>query len=160
MMILIVTIIFFFSEISKRSYGNCVPAFSQKVLPAPVVCAALHHRHRNPWAENPLFLQLSARWRWRHCKYTHVSFYYQQHLKCLLFQERLEPVRSFWFNTTNSSYIGCFPSVKTKVSPSLFKCRDFTYSESDIIWYLFCRRGKRGAQSDPELLSNWRKEGI
>lgn len=63
-MILISTVFFFFSEIYERSYGNCIAAFPQKVLPAPLVCTAFHHSHRKPWAEDPMFPQLSACWRW------------------------------------------------------------------------------------------------
>lgn len=63
-MMILISIVFFFSEIYERSYGNCFPAFPQKVLPAPLVCTAFHHSHRNPRAEDPMFPQLSACWRW------------------------------------------------------------------------------------------------
>lgn len=52
------------SKVPQRSHGRGLPALPQDVLPAAVVGAALHHRHRRPPAEDPVFPQLPARGRW------------------------------------------------------------------------------------------------
>ena len=50
-----------------------------------------------------------------HFTMNHLKYQYNTNERYLFLQEQLERVRSFWFVTTNSSFIECCPRVKQKV---------------------------------------------
>lgn len=161
MMILISTVFFFFlSEIYERLYGNCFPAFPQKVLPAPLVCTALHHSHRNPRAEDPMFPQLSARWRWTEL---HTCCRLPAVLKLLVVPGTIRTCQKFLIRYNKQQLHRMLPKCRNKGKLLFFLvsylCSTDSF-ESIWFWCFICRRRKGGAQSDSELFYKWRKDGI
>lgn len=90
---------------------------------------------------------------------THTVPFIPAALKVFVILGTIRTCQKFLIQYNKRQLHRMLPKCKNKGKSwfGFFKCRIFSYFECDWVWYSFCRRGKRGAQSDPELFSNRRK---